>query len=126
MSERSTGIVPREMRRVEVALLLAALFVGAYADSARAQQAAAKPGDGRLYVVTFIDLTPPNAEAGRSVIQQYVADTKKDSGIVRIEAMTQDSRQNHFVVFAVWQDQKAFDAHESAAHTKDFRAKLTP
>jgi len=35
-------------------------------------------------------------------------------------------RTNHFEVVEVWRDQKSDNAHELAAHTKEFRVKLAP
>jgi quinol monooxygenase YgiN len=97
-------------------------------------QPAAKPGSplaagqggSPLYVATFIDLMPQNAAAGTAAITKYVADSRKDAGAVRVEAIAQNGRENHLVIFEVWQDQSRFDAHESAAHTRSFRATLLP
>jgi quinol monooxygenase YgiN len=38
----------------------------------------------------------------------------------------QKGRTNHFTVVEVWKDQKSNDAHELAAHTREFRGQLTP
>jgi len=82
--------------------------------------------DNTVYVATFIDLTPQNTAAGTVAIQQYVANTRKAPGIVRTEAVAQTGRENHLVIFEVWQNQQRVDAHEAAAPTKDFRTKLLP
>jgi len=80
-----------------------------------------------LYVATFIDLMPPGAAAGTAAIKQYVLDTRKDPGIVRCEAVAQIAgRANHLLVLEVWQDEAAFERHETAPHTLDFRAKMAP
>jgi quinol monooxygenase YgiN len=116
----------RRTRRVLAALVFGALgLTGAYTISTRAQQPT-QPTGNMLYVAIFVDVTPPNTAAGRKALQQYVADSRKDPGLVRMEAVAQNGRENHFVVFAVWRDQQAFEAHESAAHTKNFRATMGP
>jgi quinol monooxygenase YgiN len=79
-----------------------------------------------LYVATFVDLMPPGAEAGTAAIKQYVLDTRKEPGIVRCEAIAQVGRANHIMVMEVWKDEAAFEKHEIAAHTLDYRAKLAP
>lgn len=79
-----------------------------------------------LYVVTFIDLLPPGAGPGTAAIKQYVLDTRTEPGIVRCEAIAQVGRANHLVVTEVWKDEAAFQKHETAAHTLDYRAKLAP
>jgi len=82
--------------------------------------------DGRIYVVTHVDIIPPEAAAGTKLVQQYVIDTRKDPGIVRVEASSEISRGNHISIVEVWQDQKAFDDHIAAAHTRQFRQQLDP
>ena len=109
---------------IAAAVIAASLFLSNAGIRLHAQQAANTTGP--VYVATFIDLTPPNVPAGTKAIQQYMADTKKDAGIVRIEAMAQVGRENHLVIYEVWQSQKAFDAHESLAHTKAFKTTLYP
>lgn len=80
----------------------------------------------RIYVVTHVDIVPPNADAGTKLVQQYVADSRKDKGFVRIEAGAQISRVNHISIVEVWQNQKAFDEHIAAAHTREFRRQIDP
>jgi quinol monooxygenase YgiN len=113
------------MKIVAISMAIVATLSLAVISSSRAQQPAATPG-GAVYVATFIDLTPPNAAAGTRAVQQYVVDSRKEPGNVRIEAVVQSNRQNHLVVFEVWRDQKALDTHEASAGTKDFRTKMQP
>jgi quinol monooxygenase YgiN len=80
----------------------------------------------RIYVVTHVDIVPPSTAAGTKLVQQYVVDSRKDKGIVRIEAGAQVSRLNHISIIEVWQSQKAFDEHEAAAHTRQFRQQIDP
>jgi len=80
----------------------------------------------RIFVVTHVDIVPPNTADGTKLVQQYVADSRKDKGFVRIEAGAQISRVNHISIVEVWQNQKAFDEHVAAAHTKEFRRQIDP
>ena len=90
-------------------------------------QTAMTTGSATLYVATFVDLMPQHTAAGTKAIQQYVADSRKDPGSVRMEAIAQvGGRENHLVIYEVWRDQQAFDAHEATANTKDFRTRLLP
>ena len=120
--------MPRTRAIIAAALVTAAVaYVASSRDSffavdAQQQKAPAGP----VYVATFIDLMPPNTPAGTRAIQQYIADTRKDAGIVRAEAIAQDGRENHLVIYEVWQTQKAFDAHEAMPHTKTFKTTLYP
>ena len=79
-----------------------------------------------LYVVIFADFTPDNIAKGTELIKQYVLDTKKDPGNVRSELLAQSNRPNHFMIQQVWQNTAAFEKHEEAEHTKEFRAKAQP
>jgi quinol monooxygenase YgiN len=73
-----------------------------------------------------VDVVPTEAAAGTKLLKQYVAETQKDKGVVRVEVYIQISRVNHFTLVEVWQNRQAFDAHEAAAHTKQFRAQIEP
>ena len=52
--------------------------------------------------------------------------SRKDAGNLRFDVVHQKNRTNHFTVVEVWKDQRSNDAHELAAHTRAFRAALTP
>jgi len=112
------------LRGVLISLPLALVVIaGGIAARALAQDAAAHD---RIYVVTHVDIIPPQAAASTKLVQQYVADTRKDPGVVRIEAASEISRGNHISIVEVWQNQKAFDDHIAAAHTRQFRQQLDP
>ncbi len=83
-------------------------------------------GHDQIFVVTHVDIAPPGTAAGTALVKQYVADSRKDKGFVRIEAGAQISRTNHISIVEVWQNQKAFDEHIATAHTKQFRQQIDP
>lgn len=80
----------------------------------------------KVYVVTHVDIIPPQATAGTKLVEQYVAETRKDPGLVRIEAAAEIARANHISIMEVWQDKKAFDEHIANPHTRQFRQQLDP
>jgi quinol monooxygenase YgiN len=91
--------------------------------------AATSPAQGpadKLFVVTHVDLTPNYAADGAKLLQQFAADSKHDPGVVRFELLQDNGRGNHFTLVEVWENSKAFEAHEGAEHTKSFREKLQP
>lgn len=94
-----------------------------FAGRALAQESAAHDV---IYVVTHVDIIPPEASAGTKLVQQYVADTRKDKGVVRVEASAEISRGNHISIVEVWQNKQAFDEHVAAAHTRQFRQQIDP
>jgi len=79
-----------------------------------------------VYVVTHVDVPPPRKDECIALLTKLAEDSRKDQGVVRFDVVQQTSRPNHFTVLEVWQDQKAFDAHAIADHTKKFRAALGP
>jgi len=105
---------------VWIALILAS---GSLAGRTLAQDQATRD---RIYVVTHVDIIPPQKDAGTKLVQQYVTDTRKDQGLVRVEAGSEISRGNHISILEVWQNKKAFDEHVAASHTRQFRQQLDP
>jgi quinol monooxygenase YgiN len=110
----------RLLPRIGAVLILCAF---GFAGRATAQEPAAHD---MIYVVTHVDIIPPEAAAGTKLVQQYVTDTRKDKGNVRVEASSEISRGNHISIVEVWQNQKAFDEHVAAAHTRQFRQQIDP
>ena len=106
--------------RVWAVLVLASCGLAGHA---LAQEQAARD---RIYVVTHVDIIPPQKDAGTKLVQQYVTDTRKDQGLVRVEAGAEISRGNHISIVEVWQNKKAFDEHVAAAHTRQFRQQIDP
>jgi quinol monooxygenase YgiN len=87
---------------------------------------AQEPGQ-QLYVVTHVDLAGPTAApAGTKLLQEFVADTRKDAGLVRIELLQEPSRLNHLTIVEVWKSRQDFESHLTLAHSKSFRDKLQP
>lgn len=83
-------------------------------------------GASAVYAVTHVDIVPTSKDIGVALVKQLSEDSRKDKGNARFDALTQISRPNHMTVVEIWQDQNALDAHGITAHTKEFRAKLTP
>ena len=109
-------------RRVFWLFALVILAATPFVARTSAQDSAIKD---RIYVVTHVDTLPGNGPATK-LLQQYVSDTKKDKGAVRIELYVQISRTNHFSLAEVWENQQAYDAHVAAAHTRQFREQIQP
>jgi quinol monooxygenase YgiN len=88
---------------------------------------AQQPGPhDKIYAVTHVDILPTGTAAGTKLVQEYVADSRKEKGAVRIEAYAQISRLNHISIVEVWESQQALDAHRAAEHTRQFRQQLDP
>jgi quinol monooxygenase YgiN len=88
--------------------------------------ARAEPASGALYLVEHIDFMgndPAVAANAQPLIKGLAESSRKEDGAVRYEIYRQPPpRINHYEVVAAWKDAKAFDAHETAAHTLQVRA----
>jgi quinol monooxygenase YgiN len=90
--------------------------------------AAARPGPagGTLYMVEHVDFLggdPAIAIAAAPLVKALAEASQQEAGAVRYEIYRQPPpRINHYEVVAAWTDAKAFDVHETAAHTREFRA----
>jgi quinol monooxygenase YgiN len=81
---------------------------------------------GATYVVTHADAIPPAKDAAIAALKQLAAASRGEDGAVHFEVLQQHSRQNHFTIIELWQDQKALEAHVMAAHTRQFRDQFQP
>jgi len=89
--------------------------------------APARPvGSDAVYVITHVDVTPPNKDACIGLLKQLADDTRTDRASVRFEAWQQNNRANHFTVTEIWTDRAAIDGHVAAPRTRDFRNRLGP
>jgi quinol monooxygenase YgiN len=86
----------------------------------------ASPGRRTIYVVTHVDVPPPRKDECVVALKALLADSRKEAGAGRFEIFQQGNRPNHFSVVEIWKNQRAYDAHITAAHTRRFRDQLTP
>jgi quinol monooxygenase YgiN len=80
--------------------------------------------EGRVYVVTYVEVLPSAANEAAPLLRQYRDATRKDAGNLRAEVAQEAGRATRFVVLSIWADQKAFEAHGNAASMANFREKL--
>jgi quinol monooxygenase YgiN len=80
---------------------------------------------GVLYMVEHVDFRggdPAVAEAAVAYVKALAESSQKEAGALRYDIYRRPApRINHYEVVAAWTDAKAFDAHETAAHTVQFR-----
>ena len=81
---------------------------------------------GALYVVTHVDIPGNVRDKAYAALKDLSDASRKDKGNLRFDVVHQPTRTNHFTVMETWKDQASDDAHELAAHTKQFRDILTP
>ena len=84
------------------------------------------PADMAVYAVSYVEVMPASRAMAIATLKQYRDASRKDEGYVRLELFEQIGRSGHFVFVETWKDQKALDAHETAAHTKQISDMLQP
>jgi len=82
--------------------------------------------DKPFYIVTYIEVDPSDTAKAKDLISKHSADSKKDAGNLRYDALQRIGRKNHFLILEAWSDQSARNAHATAAHTLAFRRALQP
>ncbi len=84
------------------------------------------PPGGAIYMVEHVDFigsNPTVAAEAQPLIKTLAESSRKEPAAVRYDIYRQPPpRINHYEVVAVWTDEKAFDTHEMAPHTLQFRA----
>ncbi len=88
--------------------------------------AQATRGGGAIHVVTHVDVPGNVRDKAFAALKDLADASRKDRGNLRFDVVHQKNRTNHFTVMELWTDQKSDDAHELAAHTREFRNVLTP
>ena len=86
--------------------------------------ASAAQAQATFYTVTYVEAAPSATRQATALLKGYVAAGKKDDGNVSLELLKGIHRPTWFVVVGSWKDQKAFEAHAAAAHTKEMNEKI--
>ena len=77
-----------------------------------------------VYVVTHVDVVPPQKDNAVEALKQLAEDSRGHVGNLRFDVWQQTNRPNHFTVIEAWSNRGAFDVHQMQKTTKDFRGKL--
>ena len=86
----------------------------------------AQAQDAAVFAVSYIDVAPASRDAAVGLLRKLATASRKDEGNTRFEILQRTTPSNQFAIVATWKDQKAYDAHAAAAHTKEFREKVKP
>jgi quinol monooxygenase YgiN len=77
-----------------------------------------------VYVIAHVDVTPnPQVPI---MLARLAEASRQETGNLRFDVIQHMMRANHFTVIEAWRNQRAFDAHVEAAHTKQYRDALQP
>jgi quinol monooxygenase YgiN len=82
--------------------------------------------DAPVYIVSYIDAAPANRGTVVGMLRQLAIASRKDDGNMRFEILQRIAPSNQFAIVSIWKDQKSYDAHVAAVHSKEFRDKAKP
>src|SRR5438876_9306209 len=109
--------------RFVISVLLTITYL---ASGVAAQNRGVLTADPAFYAVSFVEVMPGSKAAAVAALKQYRDTSSKDEGFVSLQLFEQIGWPARFALVEKWADQKAYDAHGMAAHTKQMLMKLEP
>ena len=85
--------------------------------------ARAATGSDTIQMVEHVDFQPAFLAMAQPVVKALAQASQKEAGVLRYDIYQEPPpHANHYSVVAVWANRSAFDTHESAPETRQFRA----
>jgi quinol monooxygenase YgiN len=85
------------------------------------------PTGNSVIILSHLDVTPPAIPKLLEIMKPLSEGSVKEQGMTRYQILRQaPGIGNHFRLFEVWASERAWDAHNLAAHTQAFRNDLAP
>jgi quinol monooxygenase YgiN len=104
-----------------VAITAFALFFSAAVQSTKAQQ----PQEV-IVTVIHVDARPADTRSAVALLDGFRRTSLRDPGAKGFEVLQEIGHPNHFTLVEKWLDEKAYEAHNLARHTRHFRDQLQP
>ena len=86
----------------------------------------AAAGGAAVHVVSHVDTIGGEKGGGPDMVRRQAEASRKEAGNVRYDVLQSPVRLNHFTVIETWPNQRAFEAHLAAPHTKQYREAMQP
>lgn len=77
-----------------------------------------------VHVVAHIEALPGHEQEVRSVLEGYLAPTRKEKGCIRYDLFTDDSDPLKFTFIEEWESKEDLAAHSQSAHINAGRIAL--
>lgn len=88
---------------------------------------AAAPAAGSVTIVSHLDVAPNTLPPLLALMKPFGDATAKEQGAATYQILRQTAgARNHFRLFEIWTSEQAWEAHNLAKHTQDFRDALFP
>ena len=79
--------------------------------------------DDAVYLATYVEVLPNAVVSGAALLERYRDASSKEIGNLRVDVLREIARSNRFAILEVWKDKVAFDGHDKAASTLQFRGR---
>jgi quinol monooxygenase YgiN len=90
------------------------------------QTAFAQESATPVVTVIHIDAMPQYTQFAVALLAHFRRDSLKDHGEKAFQVLQEIGHTNHFTLVEEWADQKAYDDHNIAPHTRQFRDQIQP
>ena len=100
-----------------VAITAFALFFSAAGQTSNAQQP-----EEVIVTVIHVDARPADTRSAVALLDGFRRTSLRDPGAKGFEVLQEIGHLNHFTLIEKWLDQKAYEEHNLAKHTRHFRS----
>jgi quinol monooxygenase YgiN len=83
-------------------------------------------GGDAVHVVSHVDTIGGEKGGGPDMVRRQAEASRKETGHLRYDVLQSPVRLNHFTVVETWANQRAFEAHLAASHTRQYREAMQP
>jgi quinol monooxygenase YgiN len=98
-----------------------ALFFSATVQISNAQQP-----EELIVAVIHVDARPSDTRSASALLYGFRRSSLRDPGAKEFEVLQEIGHPNHFTLVEKWFNQKAYDEHNLAKHTRHFRDQMQP
>ncbi len=79
-----------------------------------------------IVTVIHVDARPTDTRSAQLLLDGFRRSSLRDTGAKGFEVLQEIGHPNHFTLVEKWLDEKAYEAHNLARHTRHFRDQLQP
>ena len=77
-------------------------------------------------LVVNIRIKPENVDVFMKAVMENARNARKEPGCRQFEVLVDPAERTKVMLFEVYDDEKAFEAHQATAHFKTYMAKAVP
>jgi quinol monooxygenase YgiN len=112
------------MRQTSNSIVKATAFVLLF--SAWLQISRGEHPESLIVTVIHVDARPADTRPAELLLDGFRRSSLRDTGAKGFELLQEIGHPNHFTLVEKWLDEKAYEAHNLARHTRHFRDQLQP